>query len=167
MKNNIMFKPTVILQLQKALRDESQTEPLQGRDCERGAMAQTYPFCRRARLYGGAGKDSDDRRLITAFSLWNKLWNFNQMELTGKNLAFMHQTSRSQEKGRFLLKKKNTGEKIWWSRITIELSHKKQKWKEFLEKDVLVGLSKGMTTGRIEMNYTLKNFYSCIEYFPK
>lgn len=70
MKNNIMFKPTVILHLQKALRDESQTEPLQGRDHERGAMAQAYPFCRRARLYGGAGKDSDDRRrLITASSL--------------------------------------------------------------------------------------------------
>lgn len=48
------------------LKHESQTEPLQGRDYERGAMAQRYLFCRRVRMYGGAGRDSDDmRRLIT------------------------------------------------------------------------------------------------------
>lgn len=81
MKNNIVFKPTVILQLQNMLEDESQTEPLQGRDYERGAMTQRYLFCRRVRLYGGVGKDSDGMRtLITGSSLWNKLCNFNQME---------------------------------------------------------------------------------------
>lgn len=70
MKNNVIFKPTVLLQLQNVLKGESQTEPLQVRDYERDAMTQRYPFCRRVRLYGGAGKDSDDmRRLITGSSL--------------------------------------------------------------------------------------------------
>lgn len=70
MKNNIIFKPTVILQLQNMLKDESQTEPLQEKDYERGAMTQRYLFCRRVRLYGGAVKDCDVmRRLITGFSL--------------------------------------------------------------------------------------------------
>lgn len=70
MKNNVIFKSTVLLQLQNVLKGESQTEPLRVRDYERDAMTQRYPFCRRVRLYGGAGKDSDDmRRPITGSSL--------------------------------------------------------------------------------------------------
>lgn len=52
------------------LKGESQTKPLQERDHKRQAMKQRYPFCRRVRLYGGAGKDSDDiRKPITGSSL--------------------------------------------------------------------------------------------------
>lgn len=46
-------------------------------------------------------------------------------------------------------------------------SQKTENEKKLLEKDVLVGLSKRMTTERIKMNCTLKNFCNHIENFAK